>query len=484
MSVLHPKTIERVLAHAGSFVRVLSLRGMDALKGSELVKTLAGTSDGNANQESILCNLETLDLRGCKKLDSGSLLALIAAAPNLRVVNFKGVQGVSSEVIRGLARSATLLEGLDVSRCWDISLCDLCVFVKMLSPDQAARFKSLRAGGMKAYGTTAADFLPLVMDRLVNLEVLDLLGCTHIFDKDVIRAAELLAETSRQSRLRHLNLSGCVCLTSAIFPSLRTVFPDLERLELASMPEMFDENGEGEKGFHNFLKSLPKLQKLDLDGTGSNGGVNDKMLEILTPPKGEMSALTELRIGYAKGLTPEGMIRFIRGCTTLRAFEADVSNPSPDSRTPCVKLQADRTQNTSATNAVMREFYRRHARDASISLVDCRAITPVSYSHLSSSSRPRDGFSGYDAVPMGYTDGELDDRVVIKVFWSWRRVGVAKGWRETLKDKEREIAESRAGSGSSSGAAGANTPTGRGARSKGWWKNDETYDDRAGCVVQ
>lgn len=139
-------------------------------------------------------------------------------------------------------------------------------------------------------------------------------------------------------------------------------------------------------------------------------------------------------------------------------------------------------QNTSATNAVMREFYRRHAHNASISLVDCRAITPVSYSHISSSSRPRDGFTGYPAIPMGYDEGELDDRVIVKVFWSWRRVGVAKGWRETLRDKEREYAESRASSASAS--PGTRTPVGRGGRGKGWWKNDETFDDRAGCVVQ
>lgn len=298
---------------------------MDSLKGSELVYAIAGLSKTKGNHASTLCNLTTLDLRGCKKVDSGSLMTLISAAPYLRTVNFKGVQAVSSEVIRNLARYATQLESLDISRCWDISLCDLCVFFKMLPPDQASRLKMLRAGGLKAYGTTAADFMPLVLDRLVNLETLELLGCTHIFDKDMIKACENLHAQSRQSKLIHLNLSGCVCLTAAIFPAMRHVFPELERLELASLPEMFDENGEGDKGFHAFLKSLDRLEKLDLDGTGSKGGVNDKMLEILTPPKGEPSALTDLRIGYAKGVTPEGMIRFIRGCTTLQIFEADVS---------------------------------------------------------------------------------------------------------------------------------------------------------------
>lgn len=83
---------------------------------------------------------------------------------------------------------------------------------------------------------------------------------------------------------------------------------------------------------------------------------------------------------------------------------------------------------------------------------------------------------------MGYEPGELDDRVIIKVFWSWRRVGVAKGWRETLKEKERDHAELRAGHGS--GSIGSHNPSGRTGRGRGWWNNDETFDDRAACVVQ
>ena len=84
---------------------------------------------------------------------------------------------------------------------------------------------------------------------------------------------------------------------------------------------------------------------------------------------------------------------------------------------------------------------------------------------------------------MGYHEGEMDNRVVIKVFWSWRRVAVVKGWREVLRDKEKEHAEYRARGGSDN--AGIRTPSGRGGKKRGWWKNDEAFDDdRAGCVVQ
>ena len=294
---------------------------MDALKGSTLIGAVAQlTPDAGP----ILANLTTLDLRGCKKLSSTSLSALIFAAPDVSHFNLKGVQAVSSEVIRALADSTTSLESLDVSRCWDISLSELWVFIKTLSSEQASRLKVLRAGGLKAYGHGASDFLPVVVDRLVNLETLDLLGTTQLHDINVLRALGMLDGQARHTNLRHLNLTGCSSLSAAIFPAMVDMFPKLTRLELASIPDMFGENGEGEKGFHDFLKSAPKLEKLDLEGTGSVGGVNDKMLVILTPAKGETNVLTDLRIGYAKGVTPEGLIRFIRGCTTLRNLEADV----------------------------------------------------------------------------------------------------------------------------------------------------------------
>lgn len=128
----------------------------------------------------------------------------------------------------------------------------------------------------------------------------------------------------------------------------------------------------------------------------------------------------------------------------------------------------------------MREFHRRHRDHASLSLVDCRAITPIAYSHLAPTSRPREGMAGYPFTPMMYEPAELEEKVVIKVFWSWRRVGVPRGWREVLKAKEREYEEARGGSGQGAAQMGGR----RAGKGKGWWKKDDPYDDRAGCVVQ
>jgi len=159
-SHLRPQTIRRIVDSSRDFITELSLRGMDALCARDLMPAIVGSS---ATREAPcgFPNLTSLDLRGCKSLDPETIQALICAAPKLRSINLKGVQAVTSEVVRELARSSQHLESLDVSRCWNISLCDICVFLRTVTKDQAASIKVLRVGGLKAYGTAAADFFAI-----------------------------------------------------------------------------------------------------------------------------------------------------------------------------------------------------------------------------------------------------------------------------------------------------------------------------------
>lgn len=150
----------------------------------------------------------------------------------------------------------------------------------------------------------------------------------------------------------------------------------------------------------------------------------------------------------------------------------------------------------------MRAFMSAHTTDraASLNLVDCRSITPLAYSALAPTTRPRRAVGGYEGVPFVYdaglspvssnaridrlsrpaavprstsglrptaahdqgsdltddeddmadddedsdaeTDcvlaGEYAPKPVLKTFWSWRRVGVPRGWKEELARAERE----------------------------------------------
>ena len=128
----------------------------------------------------------------------------------------------------------------------------------------------------------------------------------------------------------------------------------------------------------------------------------------------------------------------------------------------------------------MREFQRHHPDDGKLSLVDCRMISAADYLRVAGVSRPREGFSGYAAVPMGYSPLETHEMVTIKAFWSWRRVVIPRGWRETLAEKERELAEPDGQIGSASGRQGG----GRVGRGRGWRRKDDSYDAKGLCLVQ
>lgn len=80
---------------------------------------------------------------------------------------------------------------------------------------------------------------------------------------------------------------------------------------------------------------------------------------------------------------------------------------------------------------------------------------------------------------MAYSEIDMHQKVVIKAFWSWRRVTVPRGWRETLAEKERELAQSGTDAGMAGGQKG-----GRAGRGRGWRRKDDEYDAKGLCVIQ
>jgi hypothetical protein len=84
---------------------------------------------------------------------------------------------------------------------------------------------------------------------------------------------------------------------------------------------------------------------------------------------------------------------------------------------------------------------------------------------------------------MAYGTLDLYEMVVIKAFWSWKRVAIPKGWRDTLKEKERELAQADRDLISGAGAS-EQKALGKAGRGKGWRKKDDQYDAQGLCVVQ
>lgn len=275
---LHPRTYRRITDSARTYAKTLNLRGMDSISAL-----------------TIMPNLTRLDLRGCRGLSSAEICKVVTA-PGLEAVNLKGVQGVTVDVLAQLA-GGRYLETLDVSRCRSIDLGDMADFLRR-SPSE---LKDLRVAGLSA-GGRGGEFA-----RLAKVERLDMLGC-ELEDGDME-----LPDT-----ITHLVLSSNPALSVDMFKRLE--LPNLISLELADM-DFFRETP-NPRPLIDFLRSTTRLQKLDLDGTGSHGGVNDRVLEALVR---FCPNLTELHISHARLVSPDGLIRLIRGCSKLAVLEADVS---------------------------------------------------------------------------------------------------------------------------------------------------------------
>ena len=326
---LQPQTFRRLIRGSAAFLTSLNLHGLDNLGGVDMIVSLSAL-----DKPISLPKLTSLDLRGCKHLNSVDICFLVSLAPKLKHINLKGVQGVSSEVLRQMAVLGTKPEQLDVSRCWDLSLGNISVFIRSLSDSQAASLKVLRIAGLKGYGHGAADLLPLISQRLVNLQHLDLNGIAHIFDGDF--------ETFTSSSISHLNLSQCASLTTVTLSFLIDRLPSLTRFEMAGIPEAFRERDD--RPIIDFLHAVPRLSHLDVEGSGLYGGITDRVLEVLIRNQREDGGpfLHEIKLGYAKALTSEGLVRLVRGCLALQVLEADVSAMKGDSLTCRIQTRITR----------------------------------------------------------------------------------------------------------------------------------------------
>ncbi|WVF67196.1 hypothetical protein IAT40_001944 [Kwoniella sp. CBS 6097] len=442
--LLHPSTFERILTSALPCIRELHLRGMDSLVGATLLTALT-TQDRPmykpwelVTRSMWMPNLRLLDLRHCDSLTSTEIAFIVSNAPSLRSINLKGVQAVTSEVIRAIAKSCRTLQHLDVSRCWEITLGDMVTLIRSMDDHQAGALVALHLGGIKSIGRYAGDFLPLVAERLVNLVTLDLQGCTHIYSGDFERHGKVLDSLGRTSSITHLNLSGCAALTKDVFKHLEGRFPNLTKFELADLPYLFDgERDDEDAGLVRFLRTTPTIQKLDLERTGERGGVTDRVLDLLSYGRalngervGQM--LVELKISDAKDVTPQAMARVIKWCKNLTRIEAD---------------------NTAANRNVAHELQLQsdtRLEALTASLLDCPGITREAHEGRRPSYLVRHGWTGWPAVPFEYDADEIANTViahhikanvdvsanmrlklpVIKSTWLWKNTKTTRDWRE------------------------------------------------------
>ncbi|KAF8527680.1 hypothetical protein JB92DRAFT_3093191 [Gautieria morchelliformis] len=456
----------RLVAHAGSFVRSLSLRGwthLDPVMLRALVHSLAILP---TESDHMLCpvqstestrapsfpstNLTHLSLRTCTSLTTPSLHHVLLRSPSLCSVDLRGLGAVTNTTCGVMSAFCPGIESLDLGRCPNMDADGLLY----LLGDGAARWRSwtsdegsvpirsravgagqsdsptprlrvLRASGLRRL---TEEVLTVLGKAAPHLEVLDLSGARDLTDKAVEafvtwdEAWDLPSYTSCQCKVElsaremgrdpATEFGPCVKrMTRLRHLNLSSCFllTDLACTHLAhcvSQLEFLELAGIGQglkdEGLVRLLATTPLLRRLDLEDASD---ITDAVLEVLTvsPPGNVVRRGARVQpLPPPPGSNLEHLILSYALSVTNDALLGLIR--------ACRRLTVLECDNTRISGMVVREFVKlvgqRRLRGAEVVAVDCRAITESLVKELASSgrTRARKGYRHYEARLLGYVD--------------------------------------------------------------------------------
>lgn len=508
--IIPPSALERLASVAGTFVRELNLRGHSDLESSTLQEITSHLcTDFVPGGWIAHTRLTAINLQGCSMLQTRALHHLLVRSSAVRELCLRGLNAVTDTTCSILGSYCHKIVTLDLARCPNIRGSGVYTFVSAaLARDEQLPLKELRLSGLKYISDGLMEALGKAAP---DLDILDLSYCRTLHNSSLEAfvtcseedqgSFEMVQLTSRQAgrdptdstrywrrvtRLRHLNLTGCIMLTDHACEHLAHAVPKLELLELAGIGAEL-----GDSGLVRLLETTPFIRKLDLEDASQ---ITDDVLLTITPelvtdspaprvsqPPQPGHALEHLIISYATEVTDGAVRELVENCTRLRALEVD---------------------NTRVSESTVKHFVRlsreRKTADAQIVAVDCRGIGERAVRDLAPQTRPRVGWRAYEARKLGFLDArdqeelgvgqdELDNyRVALKTFLSWQTVDAVRAVREKKRKSTRRglniSSSSTEESGPSSGRARWWSPSGR--RSGGTSPNLSDFgQERDGCTI-
>ncbi|KAG6012844.1 hypothetical protein E4U43_007615 [Claviceps pusilla] len=299
------ESLARIIVSAGPFIKNLNLRGCVQVEHYKRTEVIVKACR----------NLMNATLEGCRNFQKSTLHTLLRTNEKLVHLNLAGLSAVSNTSCRIVAESCPQLETFNVSWCHKVEARGIKAVI-----DSCPRLRDLRAGEVRGFDdlSTAESIF-----ATNNLERLVLCGCAELTD-DALQVMmqgadpELDILTGRPSvaprKLRHLDLSRCIRLSSSGVRSIGYAVPQLEGLQLSGCKSLTD------AAVEPILASTPRLTHLELEDLGEL--TNSLMSEHLAKaPCAE--TLEHLSISYCEGIGDVGMLPVLQKCIRLKSIDMD-----------------------------------------------------------------------------------------------------------------------------------------------------------------
>lgn len=404
---------------SGTFLRHLNMRGYAGLENEEMLEILEAcsirlqyTRQNSLTSLNLAGKSRAIHLMypliwfpGCRKLEEPTLNEITGSSPFLSSVDFRSLPGVTDKTIILLFETATCISTLDVSRCPNLTATALVAHqspsphLKSLSaarishmeealPDLFFVFPSLLHLDVSGCALTDATFTKLVNVKETHLKSGSASARWSFRRHQAANQQATVSVASDEKRripLQSLNISSCTLLSDETFVHLSDVLPDLSTLEAANIRNLRD------RGLVQFIKTVPMLKNLDLEGAAE---ITDAVLVALTPPANPLPGakwpglqLERLTVSYASHLSENAFLRLIKQCPRLTSLVAD---------------------NTRITERAQRDFIyvARDARKrgAELCMIDCRGQPRTVDSAMAGVVRPRKGLLGWRYKAQEYFD--------------------------------------------------------------------------------
>ncbi|KAL7923863.1 RNI-like protein [Trichoderma austrokoningii] len=298
-------SLARIIAAAGPFIKDLNLRGCVQVEHYKRTEIIVKSCK----------NLMNATLEGCRNFQKNTLHNLLRSNEKLVNLNLTGLSAVTNTSCSIIAESCPQLESFNVSWCQKVDARGIKYII-----DACTKLRDLRAGEVKGFDNVAT---AESIFQTNNLERLVLSGCSELNDEalkimmhGVDPEIDILTGIPEvpPRRLRHLDLSRCIRLTSTGVKAIGHLVPELEGLQLSGCKSLTD------AALEPILASTPRLTHIELEDLEE---ITNTLLSEHLAKAPCISILEHLALSYCENVGDLGMLPVMQKCVRLKSAELD-----------------------------------------------------------------------------------------------------------------------------------------------------------------